>query len=73
MKAIVVSDVMCACPNPNLPFKLHTDSSNCQMEAATVQDGKVAAHWSCKLNVAQRNHRVMEKEMLAVVMCSKEF
>ena len=73
MKAVMASDVLCAFPNHNLPCNSHTDASDYQVGVVIVQNGKVVTCWSKKLNAAQKNYSVMEKEMLAVVLCLKEF
>ena len=73
IKAAVSKEVLLSFPDYSLPFDLYTDASDKQMGAVLMQGKKTLAFWSRKLNGAQLNYGVGEKEMLSVVEALKEF
>ena len=73
MKALVVTDAMLAFPDHNLPFHIHTDSSDFQLGAMISQNDRPIAYYTRKLTPAQRNYTTMEKELLAIVAVLKEY
>jgi hypothetical protein len=73
MKAILLHDIELSYYDPNLPVDIYADASDYQMGAAIFQNGSIIAYWSKRLTSAQLNYSTMEKELLAVVYCLKEF
>jgi hypothetical protein len=57
----------------NKPFHLYTDASDIQLGATLVQDGKPLGFYTRKLNSAQLNYTVGEKELLGIVEGLKTF
>ena len=67
IKQAMTDDVMLSFPDFNKPFEIHTDASDFQLGSVIMQDRKPIAFYSRKLNSAQRNYTVGEREMLSIV------
>jgi hypothetical protein len=55
------------------PFDLYTDANDLQLGATLVQEGKPLGFYTRKLNSAQMNYTVGEKELLGIVEGLKAF
>ena len=72
-KALMTQECINKYPDYTKLFEIYTDASDYQLGAAIIQDGSPIAYWSKKLTDTQRNYTTTEKELLAVVMCLKEY
>jgi hypothetical protein len=73
VKRLIGREVLLAYPDFNAPFQIHTDASKTQIGAIMSQNGKPIAFCSRKMNSAQQNYTVAEKELLSIVAILKEF
>ena len=73
MKAILASDCLNTYPDYNKEFFVYTDASDYQVGAAIIQDGRPIAYYSKKLENTQKHLAATEKELLAIVLCLKEY
>jgi hypothetical protein len=73
VKRVIGREVSLAHPDFNAPFQIHTDASKTQIGAVMSQNGKPIAFYSRKMNSAQQNYTVTEKELLSIVATLKEF
>ena len=62
-----------AYPDFEKPFDLYTNASKLQLGATLVQEGKHISFYTRKLNSAQMNYTVGEKELLGIVKSFKAF
>ncbi len=72
-KAMLEKEAVLAYPDFSKPFDLNTDSSDLQLGATLVQEGKPLGFYTRKLNSAQLNYTVGKKELLGIVEGFKAF
>ena len=72
-KRMAIEEAELAFPNWELPFHLYSDASDRQLGATLVQEGKPLGFYTRKLNAAQLNYSVGEKELLGIVEGMKAF
>jgi hypothetical protein len=73
IKRVIGREVLLAYPDFNAPFQMHTDACETQIGAVISQNGKPIALCSRKMNSAQQNCTVTEKELMSIVPTLKEF
>ena len=73
MRLLIAADALVAYPDHNKRFDIYTDSSDYQLGACIVQEGRPVAYFNQKLSKAQRNYIPVEKEMLSIVATLEDF
>ena len=72
-KTMLIKEAMLNYPDFTKPFHIHSDASDLQLGAVISQNGKPLAYYTRKLNSAQQNYTVGEKELLGIVEGLKAF
>ena len=67
LKRSLIEAPLLRTPDESKPYDVITDASDYGLGAVLLQEGHPVAFESCKLNSAELNYTVTEKEMLAVV------
>ena len=62
-----------AFPNFTKPFHLYSDAIDCQLGAIVLQNCKPLGFYTRKLNAAQKNYTMGERELLGIVEGLKAF
>ena len=72
-KNMLIKEAMLNYPDFSKPFHIHSDASDLQLGAVISQNNKPLAYYTRKLNSAQQNYTVGEKELLGIVEGLKAF
>ena len=73
IKKTMAKETLLTYPDFNKTFHVYADASDKQLGGVIMQEGKPLAFYSRKLNSAQCNYAVGEKELLSIVEALKEF
>jgi hypothetical protein len=73
MRLHMAADALTAYPNHNKRFDVYTDTSDFQLGACVIHEGRPIAYFSRKLTKFQQNYTTMKIEMFSVVATLEEF
>jgi hypothetical protein len=71
LKGILVKALVLKLPDFDKDFEIHSDASNFAIGGVLVQEGRLVAFESKKLNETERSWPTHEKEMWAIIHCLK--
>ena len=72
VKRTLAEEVILAYPTYVEVFEIYTGASQRQLGAIIVQDNRLLAFFSCKLNDPQSKYSITELELLPIVECLRE-
>ena len=73
MYAVLANDAFLRYPDPSTPPHIFCDASDYQHHNVIMQEGSAVAYYSRKLNTAQRNYTIGEKDLLSIVETFREY
>jgi hypothetical protein len=73
IKRVILTETMLTFPDFSKEFHVYTDASEFQLGAVIMQDNKLLAFYSRKMNSAQQKYTTGEQELLSIVETLKEF
>ena len=73
LKVAIATTPILAVVDPHKPFVVETDASSTAIGAILLQDGRLIAFESKKLNRARQNYSSYERELFAIVHALKQW
>ena len=73
IKSLVSKDTLLAYQQYGKEFTVHTNSSDYQLGGIVLQEGRLIAFFSRKLNAAQNKYMTTDKKLLGITETIKQF